>query len=193
MLASSLWWSWGRSLFNNTTIQKGTSALVNLTELNLFFSEGITNEGIAPLTNLTSLDLTCAPKITDAALVKLTNLTSLVVHNQNITDAGLSTLVQLTEIDLYLDNAVHGTCLLKMPKLKKVVVGENKSMQDKTLCQLTSLTDLDLRNNHWITFAHGVKPLVANLKRLDVSNCNEIQAEMLRSDTSFQHVHVEGL
>ena len=73
----------------------------NLTSLNLYNNNKITDEPVKQLINLTSLNLSNNRIITDESVKELTNLTSLnLSNNYNITDESVKNLTNLTNLNL---------------------------------------------------------------------------------------------
>lgn len=163
--------------------------LTNLTDLQLYHKNNITEDGIKDLINLKTLYI-CS--ISDNkninGLMKLTNLISLSFFNPSLTDKNLSPLhklkyLSLTNTNLITDNSlsrltnlielnlncnkskITDDCLLRLTNLKSLSLRDNNKITNKGICNHTNLTKLDIGTNDSITeisHLHNLKTLYAD-------------------------------
>ena len=163
---------------------------IELTELDLYAYEKITDEDIASLkymTNLTHLGIyndrgagsMNSGKISDiSALGGLTNLTSLHLSGSQISDiSALSSLTNLTELNLYGNQISDINALRGLTKLTGLQLYDNQIDDISALSKLTNLNVLHLDSNK-ISDISALSKLT-NLTDLYISN-NQISDSQIK-------------
>jgi len=135
-------------LFNNDNVTDDViSQLINLTKINLSSNTIITDNGISKLTKITYINLSKNRKITDCCLLKLTNITNIsLCKNRNITDDCLRLLTNLEHIDLSVNHQITDYGLKDLTNLKSLVFTKF-NITDNSLTNLINLTSLRIGNN----------------------------------------------
>lgn len=126
---------------------------------------------IKKYTNLTKLDLYNNDKITDDVICKLINITKInLSSNSIITDHGISKLTKITHINLCRNTKITDDCLVKLINIKNINLSKNRNVTDNCLRLLTNLVHINLSVNFKIA-DYGIKDLT-NLKTLVFSGPN---------------------
>lgn len=153
------------------------NGLVNLTRLKFlrlgWCSREITDYALSKLTTLTSLHLTgttkiseksllCLPRLTSLnlfgdnmvyppMLLQLTNLTELNINNNDfVKDCDISRLINLTSLSME-NNPQISHSLTRLVCLKKLILRDNRRIDDKILTHLHSLEVLSISVNTTIS------------------------------------------
>ncbi len=143
----------------NTSIASAAlRRLTNLTSLDLYDNQYISDTGIAGLVKLTTLRIRHATRVSDAGIAGLVNLTTLdASHNERITDAGIVGLVNLTSLNITpvfrCFSRITGAGLAPLVNLQTLCLQDHPTVADEDLRPLVNLTALDVYGNKTITGA----------------------------------------
>jgi internalin A len=175
----------------------GLQALTNLKCLHLNMNHStcdkkagrILNAGLLALTNLRKLELGDNSDITDGVISRLTFLNALDLRfNYYISEAAVRGLTSLTE--LYLGQSLIGSCVSGLTNLTLLCLEENDQVKDDHLSTLTTLRNLNLYGNGFISDA-CVKQLTS-LTQLNVSYTN-ITDDGISTLTKLASLVAEGI
>ncbi len=175
-----------------------------LTRLSLEYDTSLDPGALTALTELRVLALRHAWRTDDAALARLTTLHTLALYkpygtadarDYPFSDAGLETLTQLTDLHIE-DHQVTARSLGALPSLRRLVLHDNRSVDDAALATLVRLEELQMTMSQRLSLyegrtGEGLRALPA-LTSLALAYCSVIEPDAVAPLVQLTHLSLRN-